>query len=629
MNPMRIIFIALLALLLTACGGNGGGSATTTPPPANSGVYTPVYDIQGAGQRSPFIDMPVSISAIVTGDFQDNDSNDSNNLGGFYVQESVPDSASDTSDGVFVFDGDNPLVDVSVGDRVVVEGTVKEYFGETQLSATTVEVVGSGSIQPADINLPVALLTNNSDAVPIADLERYEGMLVRFPQALTVNDLYSLDRFGEVQLSQQGRSYSYTNQNPPDVVGFAAEAQSFAAQSILLDDGRRSSNSSPVRYLHAGVATGYSIRSGDTISGLTGNLRYSRGRASYGLETYRVMPTVDPQFESRNPRPGPPVLDGEFRVANINMLNYFLTADTGQSICGPEGNSSCRGANSDEELSRQFAKMITALSLMNADVIALIEIENNDSESLQLIVDGLNDKLGSATYAYVSTGTIGTDAIKAGFLFRSATTSLVGAFATLDSSVDSRFVDTKNRVTLAQTFSQTSGGGKLTIAVNHFKSKGSDCNSLGDPDLGNGQGNCNRTRTDAAAALADWLALDPTTSGDPDFLIIGDLNAYLAEDPLDALKNAGYVNLLEAAHGGAAYSFAFGSRFGALDHALATPSLLPQIAAVMEWHINADEPPMLDYNLEFGRDPTLFDADSPYRVSDHDPIIVGIDLSNL
>ena len=47
-------------------------------------------------------------------------------------------------------------------------------------------------------------------------------MLVRFPQALTVNDLYSLDRFGEVQLSQQGRSYSYTNQNPPDVVGFAA-----------------------------------------------------------------------------------------------------------------------------------------------------------------------------------------------------------------------------------------------------------------------------------------------------------------------------------------------------------------------------------------------------------------------
>lgn len=625
---MRLTFTALLALLLAACGGNGGGSATTTPPPGNNVVFTAVYDIQGAGQRSPFVGQPVSTSAIVTGDFQDNDSNDSSNLGGFYVQESAPDLASDTSNGVFVFDGSNPLVDVSVGDRVVVEGTVKEHFGETQLTATRVEIIGSGSIQPVDINLPVALLTNNSDAVAIADLERYEGMLVRFPQALTVNGLFNLDRFGEIQLSQQGRSYSYTNQNPPDVVGFAAEAQSFAAQSILLDDGRRSANSSPIRYLAAGVAADYSIRSGDIVRGLTGNLRYSRGSASSGLETYRLMPTVEPLFESLNPRPGPPVLDGEFRVASINVLNYFPTVDTGPDVCGPDGNSSCRGANSDKELSRQFAKMITALSLMNADVIALIEIENSESESLQLIVDGLNDKLGAGTYAAVNTGTIGDDAIKTGFLFRPATTGLMGSFATLDSSVDSRFVDSKNRVALAQTFSQTSNGGKITIAVNHLKSKGSDCNSLGDPDLGNGQGNCNRTRTDAAAALADWLALDPTTSGDPDFLIVGDLNAYLAEDPLDALKNAGYVNLLEAAHGGAAYSFAFGSRFGALDHALATPALVPQIAGAMEWHINADEPPVLDYNLEFGRDPALFDADSPYRVSDHDPIIVGIDLSN-
>jgi predicted extracellular nuclease len=456
---MRLTLTATLALLLAACGGNGGGSASTNPPLGGGVVYTPVYDIQGAGQQSPLDGQSVSISAIVTGDFQDNDSNDSNNLGGFYAQELVPDLDSNTSDGVFVFDGNNPIVDVSVGDQVVVEGTVKEYFGETQLTATSVEIIGSGSIQPAEINLPVALLTNNSDAVPIADLERYEGMLVRFPQMLTVNDLYSLDRFGEVQLSQQGRSYTYTNQNPPDVVGFAAEAQSFAAQSILLDDGRRSSNSYPVRYLHAGVAADYSIRSGDAINGLTGNLRYSRGSASSGLETYRVMPAVEPQFESLNPRPGPPVLDGEFRVASINVLNYFPTVDTGQSICGPEGKSNCRGANSDAELSRQFAKMITALSLMNADVIALVEIENNESESLQLIVDGLNDKLGSATYAYVSTGTIGTDAIKTGFLFRPATTSLVGAFAILDSIVDSRFVETKNRVTLAQSFSQTSGGG--------------------------------------------------------------------------------------------------------------------------------------------------------------------------
>ena len=48
----------------------------------------------------------------------------------------------------------------------------------------------------------------------------------------------------------------------------------------------------------------------------------------------------------------------------------------------------------------------------------------------------------------------------------------------------------------------------------------------------------------------------------------------------------------------------------------------------MEWHINADEPGLLDYNLEFGRDPALFDASIPYRASDHDPVVIGLDLTN-
>ena len=71
------------------------------------------------------------------------------------------------------------------------------------------------------------------------------------------------------------------------------------------------------------------------------------------------------------------------------------------------------------------------------------------------------------------------------------------------------------------------------MAVNHLKSKGSPCDDVGDPDPGDGAGNCNLTRTGAAEALVDWLAGDPTGSGDPDFLIIGDLNSYDKEDPID------------------------------------------------------------------------------------------------
>ena len=621
---MRTTVVSVFfALLLAGCGGRG--SAATNPPPGDNAVLTPVYDVQGSDRDSPLEGQHVIVVAVVTGDAQDNSVDGTNKLGGFFVQDEIPDSDATTSDGVFVFDGNNPAVDVNVGDRVRIDGTVTEYFGETQISATHVDVIGSGSIPPTDITLP-ATLVENSDGILIADLEQYEGMLVRFPQILTINDLYFLERYGEVLLSHRGRSFTYTNQNSPDVAGKDANLRAAASLNILLDDGKRSQNVTPVRYLRAGALPDYSIRAGDTIRELTGNLRFSRGSGSSGLETYRLIPNGEPEFESLNPRPGSPTIGGTLRVATLNVRNFFSTIDTGPDVCGPTSSDDCRGANGVEELDRQLRKIVTALRQMNADIVGLIEVENNGGDSLRRIVNELNRELGAGTYAYAKTGIIGTDAITTGLIFKPATVSLRGPHAVLDSSVDARFLDSRNREPLAQTFEQNSSGELFTVVVNHLKSKGSSCN--GDPDLGDGQSDCNRTRTEAAAALADWLGTDPTASGDPDFLIIGDLNAHTAEDPLTALRSAGYINLVQAAIGTESYSYAYRGQFGTMDHALASPELATQVVAAMEWHINADEPPILNYNLEFGRDPSLFDAESPYRVSDHDPIIVGIDLSH-
>jgi predicted extracellular nuclease len=318
---------------------------------------------------------------------------------------------------------------------------------------------------------------------------------------------------------------------------------------------------------------------------------------------------------------------GALRVASANVVNFFSTVDTGQSVCGPAGTGSCRGADNNVELDRQVEKTTSVLAMMDADIVGLIELENNASDSLQAIVGALNARLGAGTYSYVATGTIGDDSIKTGFVYKSATVSLSGSFAVLDSNVDARFIDSRNRPALAQTFSQNSNGAKLTVAVIHLKSKGSPCDSIGDSDTGDGQGNCNVTRTSAATALADWLATDPTSSGDTDVLVIGDSNSYYLEDPMAAFGNAGFVNLVESSARQDSYSFLFGGQVGALDHALASPSLVGQVAGVIEWHINADEPPLLDYNLEFNRDPGLFDGMTPYRASDHDPLIIGLDLN--
>ena len=324
-------------------------------------------------------------------------------------------------------------------------------------------------------------------------------------------------------------------------------------------------------------------------------------------------------------------------------LSAFRTAGP---ICGALFNLGCRGADSASEFSRQRDKTISAISAINADIVGLVEIENNVFNAIDDLVSGVNAIVGAGTYDYIDTSTIGTDAIKVGFMYKVATIKPVGDYAILDSMVDPLFIDTSNRPSLAQTFEEISNkgkksrkskkskkskkgkAGKFTVVVNHLKSKGSNCNSLGDPDLNDGQGNCNLTRTNAAIALVNWLGTDPTGSADSDFLIIGDLNAYAMEDPITAIRSAGYTNLIDTFSGSDAYSFVFGGESGYLDYALANGSLAAQVSGVTEWHINADEPRTLDYNEEFKSPAQLGSLYSPdaYRASDHDPVLVGLEL---
>ena len=610
MKQVRLLWLAIAAPMLASC---GGGSGTISPSPDNSPVVTSINQVQGPGASSPLVNRAVTVSGIVSGDFQNGDADTGNNLGGFFLQGSAPDSDPVTSEGVFVLDGGSPLVDVTAGDAVTVDGVVREQAGETRIIANQVTITGAGTIRPTDINLP-------------ANLEQVEGMLIRLPQSLTVASLYELERFGTVRVVAGGRAFQFTNRSPPDVAGFAAHQAAYATSSILLDDGSAEQSVQPIRYLRAGTHPGYSIRTGDTIADLTGNVRYARGNGEHGAQGYRLMPTHDVIFSAQNPRPGAPDMAGSVRVTSFNALNFFSGIDAGQDSCGPSGASGCRGADSAAELERQLAKLVTALHMIDADVIGLIEIENNAGIALQMIVERLNQVSGE-NYAFVTTGHIGDSVITNSLLFKTGTIAMLGSPVLLDASVDPRFRDDRNRPALAQSFTQLANGAVFSVVVNHLKSKGSSCEPDGDPDRDDGQGNCNFTRSNAAAALADWVALDPTGSGDPDYLVIGDLNAYTFEDPLTTLKNAGLTSLLETSAGGDAWSFVFNGLSGALDHALATPSLTPQVAAVVEWHINADEPPALDYNLEFGRDPALFDSATPWRASDHDPIIIGLDLS--
>lgn len=609
---MRLITL-LTAAIVAACGGL---TDAASGPSSMS-----IADIQGPGAASPYDGRVVTTTGVVTGDFQDGDDDTRRNLGGYFIQSLEPDGDPLTSDGIFVFERGRPRADVATGDIVEVTGTVTEYFGETQIALSSVRITGHGSVTPVDIELPAAATAANADGALIADLEHVEGMLVRFPQALTVSNLFTLERYGDIALVAGGRWRSFTSDNPPDVAGFAAHEQAFAAAGIVLDDGRRGENDRPLAWLGDDGQT--VLRAGDAVTDLTGNLRYSRGSGASGVETWRVMPVGPVHFEARNPRPSIPPVGGSLKIAGYNALNFFSTIDEEGAACGPDGRGGCRGADSAAEFARQAAKAGTALAAIDADIVTLSEVENNGGESLRKLVDAVNAR-SKRDYRFIDTGIVGGDAITTGIIYDAHTVTPVGTTAIIDERIDPRFDSGRNRPSIAQAFREQASGGVLTVVTAHLKSKSSSCADDGDPNLGDGQSNCSVTRTRAAAALANWLAGDPTGSGDPDFIILGDFNAYRHEHPLAALAEAGLVNLLDGQDD--PYSYVFSGRSGALDHAFVSASLRPQVTGIAEWHINADEPAVRDYNLDYGRDPALFDPDSPSRSGDHDPLIVGVEL---
>ncbi len=628
--------------------------------------------VSGAADESPLLGQAVRVQGVVTTVLPD--------LGGFYVQEEDADADGDaaTSEGVFVATAEA----VSEGWIVTVEGAVAEVEGETRIVATAVtaddEGDNSGLVTPTAIAFPTATVLQDADGDFVANLEAYEGMLVTVPEEMTVTELFQLDRFGTIRLSSEGRLEQFTQNAAPDAAGFAQHLKDVAARSLVLDDGADGQNPSVIRVPGLGadgsLDAGDVVRMGDVYTSLTGVVSFSEDDQTGSEEPEYRIHLADGALTQQNPRPATPAAVGsDFKVAALNVLNFFTTLDTfpGNEGVGPNGldprgadtnpQNALPGVGATDEYQRQLSKLVEALTAMDADVVGLVEIENDFLEggaapadaaaqgdrgvAIQALVDAVNAALGETAYDWVrppSGEFVGGDAIAVGFIYDTRSVSLVGEAAVLD---DPAFLDPngtgtgRNRAALAASFEDEATGGVFTAAVNHFKSKGASGLSAGDAanpdsDQGDGAGFWNDTRTKAAQVLADWLDTNPTGVADEDVVILGDLNAYAMETPITTLKAAGYADLAETYLGDDAYSYVFDGQSGTLDYALGSAGFTAQVTGVTEWHVNADEADAFDYNLEFGRDPALFTtdadtnvADGAYRNSDHDPVIVGLNLN--
>ncbi|WP_432890039.1 ExeM/NucH family extracellular endonuclease [Kribbella sp. CA-245084] len=601
-------------------------TATVTVGTPCSGPAVSIGSVEGTTDISPVAGQTVTIRGTVVGDYEGAQPA----LRGFYLQDSG-DSNAATSDGIFVFDNGADLV--SLGDTVEATGPVSEFQGQTQVTAATanVAVCGTSTVAPTDVTLPRASAT---------DLEPYEGMLVRFHQTLTVTEHFQLGRFGQVVVSSGGRLRQPTADiRATDQAAVQALQNANNLNQLIIDDATQAQNPDPIVFGRGGqpLSASNTLRGGDTVTDPVGVLTYTWAGNSASGNAYRLRPVGSLSgaavFDAVNQRPtAPPAVgSGGIRVASANLLNFFNTfTDCHLGTLG--GVTDCRGATDNTEYQRQLAKEVASLRFLGADVVGYMEMENDGygaQSAVQVLVDALNAADGPGTWAFINpdaatgvTDVAGTDAIKAGLLYKTAMVQPVAGATFVDQS------PLYERRPIAQTF-QTMAGAKFTVIANHFKSKGSCPASGPDTDQGDGQSCWNAHRTQQAEELASWIGSTVLPgAGDPDVLIVGDLNSYAGEDPIAALEAAGYVNEVKAFHGQDAYSYVFDGQWGYLDYVLASASLAGQLTGAGDAHHNSDEPSVLDYNTDFktpGQVQSLYAPDR-FRTSDHDPVLVGLNV---
>lgn len=530
-----------------------------------------IAEVQGSGAVSPLLGQRVEISGIVSVAPARVGSQS-----GFFLESERAAADWNSSDGMFVAWEQSDSMPAP-GQRVRALGLVRELQGVTALAPVELlEACGRAPIGARPLALDALALEQ------ALDLEPWEGMWLRARADWTVLDTSGLESRGELVISPSGRAYA-----PGHPLGQGRATDSLW-KLIGMADAARS-------WLSTGELSEH-LRLGARASELTALVLSGSPPTLLATETVEFRATPPARLRALAP--------GSLRVAALNLDNYFVLPGT-------------RGANSGLELSRQRTKLVAALRQLDADILALSELENEAfalpavpserprAASLLDLISALDSVLPSELeYSVSETGVDGSDVIRSAILYRKQRVLPSGPAWFASSS---EF----HRAPLLQSFEAQ--GHTLTVGVVHLKSK--LCS--GTPQITGFEGCGAETRNAEARALAATVSALPAPASE--VLLIGDFNSDSRETPLLELQRAGFSDLFAGVAAADRYSYAFEGRATQLDHALASASLAAKLSNAQIWHIDADEPALFDYGLQH---PALAYHPDERRCSDHDPILV-------
>ncbi|WP_308467393.1 ExeM/NucH family extracellular endonuclease [Rathayibacter soli] len=630
--------------------GDGGTDPGDGTDPGTGGDPSPpitIAEIQGTSNVSPLEGKTVTTTGFVTAAYP------TGGFNGYFIQTPGTGGALDLathteSDGLFVFSSAT-VSTVHIGDYVKVSGVVSEYNGMTQLTPTSAADVSQ--LDKTGVTAPTAATV----VIPPTEEQResLEGMLIAPQGAYTITDNYSLNQYGEIGLAVGDKPLVQpTEVAGPRTAEYDAALALNASLSIKLDDGASTNflsaanQGKPLSWLTADDH----VRVGSAVS-FTGPAVMDYRNNAWKLQpTSELTPanaaTVQPATFSNTRTEAPANVGGDVKVATFNVLNYFAT--TGDQVTGctfykdRDGNpvtvnTGCdvRGAANEASFKRQQAKEVVAINDLGADIVSLEEIENsskflgtdgkpkNRDYALSTLVDALNAAAGSAVWDYVRSPSAlpsNEDVIRTAFIYKTAKVETVGSSEIL---LTGTAFDNARRP-LAQAFKQKGAPDSQAFIdiVNHFKSKGSGTGV--NADQGDGQGASNPSRVAQAKDLVKFADDLKASTGIGHVMLVGDFNAYMKEDPIKVLTDAGYVDQVTTKTD--KYTYAYGGTVGSLDHIFANAEANADVTGADVWNINSVESVALEYS-RYNYNVTNYYVPNQYRASDHDPIIVGLGLS--
>jgi len=565
-TPLYAAFFC--AVILAACTSDPSDPPTTSTP--CPGGNTPIASVQGSTPKSPIAGQQVSVHGIVTLLQAD----------GFYMEEPGSDAIERTSNAVFIQTARLPG-SLAYGSVVSVSGVVSEIDkGRHSLTAITdvTELIQCSS----GLDLP---LTDVS--LPLNGLQReaLEGMRIQINDPLMVTDVYRFGR-GNFTLSGNGLQFVPTEIRKPgaESATLLEQNRAFALPAMLPD-----SMDQPELLV-----------SGSQVDYISGILAHDERGLRISLESI----TSNPHTGFTAPDTASP---GTLRVVGMNLHNYFNGEGKALSFPGS------RGAKTAAEFKQQRDRIGAAIGVLDPQLIAVMELENDgfDDDSAAVDFIQLATSVSGKSWAVTRPAgdDTGTDEIAVGLFYRSDRLKPIGPAQTLGGE---EF--TFSRQPQAQVFQPLPDGEKILVVINHLKSKGSCPDEGENTDQKDGQGCWNPMRLAAAKRMSAWAKNVALSTGTENILILGDMNAYRNEDPINAIRQAGFKELMDEKQG-KTYSFVFFGQHGTLDYAFSSESLLDNIDNAFIWNVNAAVP----VNMELPQ-PWL-------GFSDHDPVVVDIKIN--